>query len=230
MTSSRFASLLVTVLWLAAGAPARGESARDAYNRGLALYAAGSFGDAADAFLVAYRQKPKALILFNVGQAFRKKGDLDQALVYYRRFLDEATPDERAPLAEETRKYVHEIEAEQALKRSLIDSADREEANALKFDKRPAAAPTAPATAPPTTAATTATATSPAPAAPAGAAAPAATATTELPPAKTPLHRRWWLWTAVGVAAVGIAVGVGVGVGARSNDPSTALGTRQPTF
>jgi tetratricopeptide (TPR) repeat protein len=35
------------------------------------------------------------------------------------------------------------------------------------------------------------------------------------PPAKRPLHKQWWLWTAVGVAAAGIATGVAVGVTAR---------------
>jgi tetratricopeptide (TPR) repeat protein len=214
--SSRSGRLLVVALLAAtviAPGPARAESAKDAYGRGLSLYAAGKFQDAADAFLAAYRLKPKPLILFNVGQAFRKQGDLDQALVYYRRFLDEASPAERAPLEEETRKYVHELEAEQALKKSLIDKADTEEANKLDFPKKseppPAVAP--PATPPATTPALTAS-------------APAE------PPHKQPVYKAWWLWTAVGAVAAGVAIGVGVGVGAHSNDPSTALGTRQPSF
>ena len=70
--SSRFASVFVAILWLSVGAPARGENAHEAYKRGLALYA-GSFGEAADAFLAAYRQKPKPLILFNVGQASARR-------------------------------------------------------------------------------------------------------------------------------------------------------------
>ena len=40
----------------------------------------------------------------------------------------------------------------------------------------------------------------------------AVVATTEPPPAKTPLHKKWWLWTIVGVAAAGVAVGVTFGV------------------
>ena len=33
------------------------------------------------------------------------------------------------------------------------------------------------------------------------------------PPARTPVYKRWWLWTAVGVvAATGLAVGLGVGL------------------
>ena len=231
MTSSRSSRLVAGVALLAAllstVAPqrARAESAKDAYGRGLSLYAAGKYQDAADAFLVAYRLKPKPLILFNVGQAYRKQGALEQALVYYRRFLDEATPAERAPLEEEVRKYVHEIEAETALKKSLMDKADTEEANKLDFPKKseptPAPAPTAPAPTAPGVAA---------------ASAPQLTTTTatsapEHPQThREPVYKSWWLWTAVGVVAAGVAVGVGVGVGTRSNDPSTALGTRQPSF
>ena len=43
-------------------------------------------------------------------------------------------------------------------------------------------------------------------------ATPALTATAPAP-AKPPLYKRWWLWTAVGVvAATGLAVGLGVGL------------------
>jgi tetratricopeptide (TPR) repeat protein len=199
---------------LAAPRAAAAESAKEAYARGLSLYAAGSYQEAADAFQAAYAIKHKPLILFNIGQAYRKKGDFDRALTHYRRFLDEATPEERAPLEDEVRKYVREIEAEQALKRSLIEKADAEEASKLEFAK-PATAPATGTTAP---AATTAPATTLVTTAPA--------ATTE----KQPVYKKWWLWTIVGAAAAGVAIGVGVGVGGRSGDPSTALGTRTASF
>jgi hypothetical protein len=32
------------------------------------------------------------------------------------------------------------------------------------------------------------------------------------PQATTPVYKKWWLWTVVGVAVVGAAVGIGVGV------------------
>ncbi len=44
-------------------------------------------------------------------------------------------------------------------------------------------------------------------------------------PAKTPVYKKWWLWTLVGVAAVGAGVGLGVGL-TRSSTPS---GTTFPT-
>ncbi|HEY1587034.1 MAG TPA: hypothetical protein VGH63_15170 [Polyangia bacterium] len=56
---------------------------------------------------------------------------------------------------------------------------------------------------------------------PAHATAPApeaAVVVTAPPPAprRTPIYKKWWLWTAVGVVAVGVAVGVGVGVTQKS--------------
>jgi hypothetical protein len=38
------------------------------------------------------------------------------------------------------------------------------------------------------------------------------TATAPPPPQHKPIYKRWWLWTAVGVAAAGMAVGVAVAV------------------
>jgi uncharacterized membrane protein len=158
------------------------------------------------------------------GRVRRRLSELDQALVYYRRFLAEASPDERAPLAEETRSYVHEIEAEKAQRQSLTDKADREEA----AEVTPPAATPSPATPP---RATPASATSPPPA---PAVVQSAVAATAPAPEPTRRHRslaeRWWVWTAAGAVAVGLAVGLGVGLGSRANDPSTALGTRSPSF
>lgn len=51
--------------------------------------------------------------------------------------------------------------------------------------------------------------------APAATASPAtASLTTAAPPApaRRPLYRRWWLWTAVGAGAAALAVGLGVGL------------------
>jgi PEGA domain len=70
----------------------------------------------------------------------------------------------------------------------------------------PPAAPAPPPENPPPAAAPP-----PSTAPPAATAAPVvATTTSEAP---TPVYKKWWLWTIVGVAVVGVAVGVGVGVG-----------------
>jgi tetratricopeptide (TPR) repeat protein len=240
LRSSRFVSLLVAVALASVAATARAESAKEAYNRGLSLYAAGSYKEAADAFLAAYKLKPKALILFNVGQAYRKRGDLAQARLYYHRFLDEAPPAERAPMQDETNKYLAELDAEEARRHKAAEEADRQEAEKLRFANRnppaptptppvepPPRAPSPPVVTPPPPAMTPAPATTtPAPAT----TAPTVVATAApAPERKRSVAKSWWLWTVVGVVVAGAAVGLGVGLGVHS-DPSTALGTRQPSF
>ena len=44
----------------------------------------------------------------------------------------------------------------------------------------------------------------------------------------TPVYRRWWLWTAVGVVAVGLGVGLGVGLTAGKSSNGPTLGTVGP--
>jgi tetratricopeptide (TPR) repeat protein len=39
-------------------------------------------------------------------------------------------------------------------------------------------------------------------------------------PRRTPVYKKWWLWTIVGVAAAGVALGVGLGVGLSSGGSS----------
>lgn len=103
-------------------------SAKDEYARGISLYKAGNYVDAAQAFISAYKLKPKPLILFNIGQAYRKMGALDGAVAYYQRFLKEAPPADRAPLEADTHKYIAELEAE-------IDAKRREEAARAEFER-----------------------------------------------------------------------------------------------
>jgi tetratricopeptide (TPR) repeat protein len=48
------------------------------------------------------------------------------------------------------------------------------------------------------------------------------------PPGRTPVYRRWWLWTAVGAVVVtGVAIGLGVGL-SQSGGPTSDLGTVRP--
>ena len=60
--------------------------------------------------------------------------------------------------------------------------------------------------------------------------APAAATVVTARPAetrRTPIYKKWWLWTAVGVVAVGVAVGVGVGV---TQKPFPSGSTTDGTF
>lgn len=45
-------------------------------------------------------------------------------------------------------------------------------------------------------------------------------------PQKTPVYRKWWLWTAVGVGVAGIAIGVGLGLASRRPDTTGAIEAR----
>jgi outer membrane biosynthesis protein TonB len=95
----------------------------------------------------------------------------------------------------------------------------------------PAPAPTpssaAPASAPPPSGSPSAT-TPPAAAAPTSAtpgdstAAPA-NAVSAQAPEKTPVYKKWWLWTIVGVVVVGVAIGAGVGATAGGSNSPPAI-------
>lgn len=52
---------------------------------------------------------------------------------------------------------------------------------------------------------------------------PLAVAALAKPPPLTPIYKRWWLWTAVGVAAAAI-VAIGLGVGLSGGYPDTTFG------
>jgi hypothetical protein len=175
---------------------------KDEYSRGVQLYQAGQYEDAIDAFREAYQQKPRALILFNIAQAFRKDQKPASALEHYQRFLSEVKPGEEPASQANAKKYIAEIEAQ------------------LAVASKPSPAPVAEVAPPPPIAVVSV----PPP--------PVATPVVADKPAKQPVYKKWWLWTAVGVAAAAVIVGVGAGVGTRSsnNDPSTALGTRQPVY
>ncbi len=71
--------------------------ARTLAARGRAAHAAGDYGGAIAAFTQAYAMAPAPPLLFNLAQAYRLRGDCDDAAVLYRRFLDtNPSPEVRA--------------------------------------------------------------------------------------------------------------------------------------
>jgi hypothetical protein len=63
--------------------------------------------------------------------------------------------------------------------------------------------------------------------------APTRVELTTAPPAKpTPVYKKWWLWTTVGVVVVGVGLGVGLGIGlshdAKFNSTIPAFGPKAP--
>ncbi len=208
---------MTTRLWsflcisLVAWSVAIAEPRRDEYARGVELFAADRYAEAIVEFKSAYDRKPRALILFNIAQAYRKDGHFEEALVFYRRFLASATPAEKAPVAEEAGRYVREIEENLALQRKLAEQKQP--------PPPPPPAPVVQQPQPPPLQA-------PEPPPP----KPVLIVDKPAPaPAKsTPVYKRWYLWTPVLLVAAGIAIGVGVGV--TQHYPSTDLGIKAAQF
>jgi len=161
------------------------ERARQAFTEGRQHFDLGEYKEALASFKEAYRDFEDPTFLFNIAQCHRQLGDKEQAVRMYRTFLNKR-PD--APNAEEVRRTIA----------TLQEAIDKERASRTS----PPTGTLSPNEAPPTTAPAVTTAPT--------ATAPAATA----PEAehRTPIYKKWWLWTIVGVVVVGAAVGTGVGI------------------
>jgi tetratricopeptide (TPR) repeat protein len=170
------------------------EAARRSYTEGSRLYDIADYAAALKAFKRAYLQYEEPAFLYNIGQCHRQLGQKREAVVFLRRYLQKLP---NARNADDVRRMVTTLE----------EALAREEA-----------APASPPSSAPATPAPSASPT--APDAPAAATVPAA-ALTAAPPPRTPLHRRWWVWTAAGVAVAAVAVGLGVGLTVgRPQEPS----------
>jgi tetratricopeptide (TPR) repeat protein len=77
--------------------PAR---ARTLAERGRAAHSAGDYAAAIAAFTQAYAMAPAPALLFNLAQAYRLRGDCDDAALMYRRYLDTDPSPEVRSLAE----------------------------------------------------------------------------------------------------------------------------------
>jgi tetratricopeptide (TPR) repeat protein len=95
--------------------PARGQKRLDAateakahYELGMTAYEVGHYDRAIEAFNRAYRLDPAPILLFNIAQAHRKKGDRTQAIDFYRRYLDGAPG---AADREQVQARIRELEA-----------------------------------------------------------------------------------------------------------------------
>jgi tetratricopeptide (TPR) repeat protein len=106
--------------------PADGEEARAAahFEHGRARFDAGDFDAAIDAYMAAYALVPAPALLFNVGLAYRAKGDAHAAIDFFQRYLA-LDPDGEA--TDEAAEYVAELTA--ALARQQ-EGAERDRAEA----------------------------------------------------------------------------------------------------
>lgn len=125
---SLFSSLTVfAVLLLALNGPAAAQPAgndeeryREAFVAGTRLFSEEKWVEARAAFEEAYAIQETPLLLFNIGSTYRREGDRERAVEYYRRYLEAAPADaELRELAEET---IAELEDELAAMREPAES------------------------------------------------------------------------------------------------------------
>jgi tetratricopeptide (TPR) repeat protein len=112
------------VAWLAAVTMAGGiaqaggeDEAKIQYKKGTAAYEEGHFDEAVAAFTRAHELDPAPILLFNIAQAHWKKGDNQQALVFYRRYLDADPAGAERPRVE---ARIRELEASAAPARRVL--------------------------------------------------------------------------------------------------------------
>jgi tetratricopeptide (TPR) repeat protein len=195
---------LLLALAFADAAAADPPDARALYEHGTTLYDLGQYREAAHEYEAAFKLHQSPPLLFNIAQAYRLGGDPANALRAYRSYL-RRSPD--ATNRAEVTQY--------------IATCEKQLAAAPKVSEPP------PPAEPTTTAATTTTAkpatiptlevqATPQPELP----SPALELSTSPPThaERTPVYKRWWLWTTVAVvAAGGAAVALGLTYGARKD-------------
>ena len=99
--------MLSALLLLSAPAAAQEKASfRERYDQAAALYKANQYAEAVTAFQALYDEKQVPILLFNIAQAHRRAGLLEDAVPFYERFLKENPKPE---LQKEAEGYLKEI-------------------------------------------------------------------------------------------------------------------------
>jgi tetratricopeptide (TPR) repeat protein len=184
--------------------PARADNpvlAREHFKKGTALYDMGKYAEAAAEYQLAFEAKEDVALLFNIAQAHRLAGHLDDALGAYKGYL------RRVPQAKnrvEVEQRMKDLQDAIDKKRAEDDRLAQEKAEQERLEKERAAA------------------------AQAAAAAAQVVVATPPPPKPRPVYKKWWLWTAVGGGVVALGLGVGLGVGLTRDRFDASLGRVGP--
>jgi tetratricopeptide (TPR) repeat protein len=109
LAASAFLLSLATIAHADEPSPEVKRQAKAHFKQGRAYQDAGAFDDAIKEYQTAYQLVPLPELLFNIGQAYRLKGDKQSALAAYRRFL-EAAPEANG--SDEARVHVARITKE----------------------------------------------------------------------------------------------------------------------
>src|SRR5712675_592441 len=150
------------------------DQVRALYERGTAEYRLGYFDKAAALYEEAYRVLPDPALLYNIGQAYRKAGQSDKALVGYRSFV--RTAPAGLPNLDLARKWIAEIET------GLNPAGNSADADAAMAPQVPFATLAE---------------------APAPSATPAALNLSTTDASSEHPKSRWWIWSAAGALVVG---------------------------
>lgn len=135
------AALAVAGLPAAASAQGRGDDAAEKRRQASAHVKqgdqhkdAGAYDDAAREYQAAYELVPHPVLFFNLAQVYRLKGDREQALEYYERYLA-GDPDGRA--SAQARRFASELRA--AIERDRAEARERD--RLARRETRPATGP-----------------------------------------------------------------------------------------
>ncbi|HEY1584446.1 MAG TPA: hypothetical protein VGH63_02090 [Polyangia bacterium] len=193
-------AILTLGLVLALGGVAaadEGSQAKHFFVSGSKHFDLGEYSDALNDFKEGYRLKDDPVFLYNIAQCHRLLNQNTEALRAYKTYLRRAP--NAANRGEVERKIAAIEEAQEAANKATTtppnqvlppDSHGSEPATGT-------ATTTTPSTTEPATAASSNTLTATAPAR----------------EERTPIYKKWWLWTAVGVVVVGAGLGLGLGLG-----------------
>jgi tetratricopeptide (TPR) repeat protein len=197
--------ILIIALLVAAAGTARADNrdkARNAFRLGSQHYSLGEYKEALVAFKEAYRSYEDPSFLFNIAQCERQLDQRADAIRAYRMYLVNA-PD--ANNRDEVRQLIARLERELAEERAT-KALPPPGVQSPKSEP----APTAVATPAPLT----------------------LTVTAAPPQRATPVYKKWWVWTVVGVAvAGGAAAGLAIGLsrsGGQTPTAATSFGTASP--
>lgn len=217
------ARIAIAVAVLLAAAPADAHDKRQAasqFQKGRALFAAGDWAGALDAFEAGYDAYPLPGFLVNIGQCQRKLDHPDEAAVSFQKFLDSDGADPR--LRAEVQEALAEINADKARREAAIAAEaearrQRDEAERRHpVDERPSPSRAGGALS------LTPAPSSPSPS-PSPSLAPSALALSSPAPhaaVARPQKSHRWVWAVVGVLAAG-AVASAVTVGVLESQPAS---------
>jgi tetratricopeptide (TPR) repeat protein len=172
-----------------ASAKTREEEAKQHYEAGTTAFNLTQYDEAIAEYEAAYRLQADPGFLYNMAQAHRLAGHLDKAVRFYRNYLRLAP---ETPLRAAIEERIGELEKTLAAQQAAAPPQGTmpPAPSTTPIVSPPAIPVTLP---PPTTAPEVALVEKPAPVDEA-----------------TPVYKKWWLWTIVGVVVVGAVVGITV--------------------